>query len=74
MGSSIDGVTHTLHYRLKMLENVQRIDGERGVVGGSAAQDGGRRSRSPTSRQRSNTCVAMPQVKLSAFSVSPCAR
>lgn len=34
-GFSIEDVTHTLHYLLKMLENMERIDGERGGQGGS---------------------------------------
>jgi DNA-binding MarR family transcriptional regulator len=34
---SINDVTHTLHYLLKMLENMQRIDAERGAVEESAA-------------------------------------
>ena len=37
---SVNDVTHTLHYLLKMLENMQRIDAERGAVDGSAADDG----------------------------------
>ena len=37
---SINDVTHTLHYLLKMLENMQRIDGERGVIEDSTADDG----------------------------------
>lgn len=34
---SVNDVTHTLHYLLKMLENMQRVDGERGGVEGGAA-------------------------------------
>ncbi len=34
---SINDVTHTLHYLLKMLENMQKIDAERGVAEESAA-------------------------------------
>jgi DNA-binding MarR family transcriptional regulator len=34
-GFSVEDVTHTLHYLLKMLENMQRLDGERGGQGGS---------------------------------------
>ena len=37
---SVNDVTHTLHYLLKMLENMQRIDAERGAVEDSAADDG----------------------------------
>ncbi len=37
---SINDVTHTLHYLLKMLENMQRLDAERAAVEGSAADDG----------------------------------
>jgi DNA-binding MarR family transcriptional regulator len=37
---SVNDVTHTLHYLLKMLENMQRIDAERGAVEESAADDG----------------------------------
>jgi DNA-binding MarR family transcriptional regulator len=37
---SINDVTHTLHYLLKMLENMQRLDTERGAVEESAADDG----------------------------------
>jgi len=37
---SINDVTHTLHYLLKMLENMQRIDGERGAVEDSGIDDG----------------------------------
>jgi DNA-binding MarR family transcriptional regulator len=37
---SINDVTHTLHYLLKILENMQRIDGERGAVEDGAADDG----------------------------------
>ncbi len=36
---SINDVTHTLHYLLKMLENMQRIDAERGAVEESAADN-----------------------------------
>ncbi|WP_298233060.1 MarR family winged helix-turn-helix transcriptional regulator [uncultured Azohydromonas sp.] len=34
-GFSVEDVTHTLHYLLKMLENMQRIDSERGNSDGS---------------------------------------
>ena len=34
-GFSVEDVTHTLHYLLKMLENMQQLDGERGAQGGS---------------------------------------
>ena len=34
---SVNDVTHTLHYLLKMLENMQRIDAERGAVEDSAS-------------------------------------
>lgn len=34
-GFSVEDVTHTLHYLLKMLENMQRLDSERGAQGGS---------------------------------------
>ena len=34
-GFSVEDVTHTLHYLLKMLENMQRIDSERGSSDGS---------------------------------------
>ena len=37
---SVNDVTHTLHYLLKMLENMQRIDAERGAAEDSAADDG----------------------------------
>jgi DNA-binding MarR family transcriptional regulator len=37
---SINDVTHTLHYLLKMLENMQRLDTERGAVEEDAADDG----------------------------------
>ena len=37
---SINDVTHTLHYLLKMLENMQRLDTERGAVEESAADNG----------------------------------
>lgn len=37
---SINDVTHTLHYLLKMLENMQRLDTERGAVDASAVEDG----------------------------------
>lgn len=33
---SINDITHTLHYLLKMLENMQRVDGE-GIEGGDPA-------------------------------------
>ena len=36
---SINDVTHTLHYLLKMLDNMQRIDGERGAIEDSSAED-----------------------------------
>jgi DNA-binding MarR family transcriptional regulator len=36
---SINDVTHTLHYLLKMLENMQRLDAERGAVEEGAADD-----------------------------------
>lgn len=36
---SVNDVTHTLHYLLKILENMQRVDGERGAVQDSAAGD-----------------------------------
>jgi DNA-binding MarR family transcriptional regulator len=36
---SINDVTHTLHYLLKMLENMQRIDAERGAVEESAVNE-----------------------------------
>jgi DNA-binding MarR family transcriptional regulator len=36
---SINDVTHTLHYLLKMLENMQRLDGDRGAVEDSAVED-----------------------------------
>ena len=35
---SINDVTHTLHYLLKMLENMQRIDAERGSVEENASE------------------------------------
>ena len=34
-GFSVEDVTHTLHYLLKMLENMQRLDSERGGQGSS---------------------------------------
>jgi DNA-binding MarR family transcriptional regulator len=34
-GFSVEDVTHTLHYLLKMLENMQRLDSERGGQGGN---------------------------------------
>lgn len=37
---SINDVTHTLHYLLKMLENMQRLDAERGTVEQGAAAEG----------------------------------
>jgi DNA-binding MarR family transcriptional regulator len=37
---SINDVTHTLHYLLKMLENMQRLDTERGAVEESSADNG----------------------------------
>jgi hypothetical protein len=37
---SINDVTHTLHCLLKMLENMQLLDAERGSVDESAADDG----------------------------------
>ena len=40
-GFSIEDVTHTLHYLLKMLENMQRIDGERGGQGSSEEPEEG---------------------------------
>lgn len=36
---SINDVTHTLHYLLKMLDNMERLDTERGSVEESAADD-----------------------------------
>jgi DNA-binding MarR family transcriptional regulator len=36
---SINDVTHTLHYLLKMLGNMQKIDAERGAVEESVASD-----------------------------------
>ena len=36
---SINDVTHTLHYLLKMLENMRRIDGERAGAKEDAAQE-----------------------------------
>ncbi len=36
---SVNDVTHTLHYLLKMLENMQRLDAERGAVEEGVAQD-----------------------------------
>ena len=39
-GFSVNDVTHTLHYLLKMLENMQRLDAERAAVEGGAADDG----------------------------------
>jgi DNA-binding MarR family transcriptional regulator len=36
---SINDVTHTLHYLLKMLENMKRIDAERGAVEESAVSE-----------------------------------
>jgi DNA-binding MarR family transcriptional regulator len=38
---SINDVTHTLHYLLKMLENMQRLDSERGAVEESSVADDG---------------------------------
>ena len=37
---SINDVTQSLHYLLKMLEHMQRLDTERGAVEVSAADDG----------------------------------
>jgi DNA-binding MarR family transcriptional regulator len=37
---SINDVTHTLHYLLKMLENMQQLDGGRGAIEEGAADDG----------------------------------
>jgi DNA-binding MarR family transcriptional regulator len=34
-GFSVEDVTHTLHYLLKMLENMERLDSERGNPDGS---------------------------------------
>jgi DNA-binding MarR family transcriptional regulator len=39
-GFSINDVTHALHYLLKMLENMQRLDADRGAAGEGAARDG----------------------------------
>ncbi len=41
-GFSVNDITHTLHYLLKMLENMQRVDGEAGEVAaaeGAAGED-----------------------------------
>jgi DNA-binding MarR family transcriptional regulator len=37
---SINDVTHTLHYLLKMLQNMQRIDSERGAVEDTVSDEG----------------------------------
>lgn len=38
-GFSINDITHTLHYLLKMLENMKLLDAERGAVEDSAVDD-----------------------------------